>query len=105
MSDSDDEEFLIIFQNNNLDEIMSESESKNNLTIGNLHEGVRDLSGIIAFITNFLVEFFEAHEDGEPEKAPKLTSSATALLLNIFETANCFIDTVDVEYDDKEENE
>lgn len=105
MSESDDEEFLIIFQNNNLEEVMNESEKKINLTIKDLHEGLTDLCGITAYLSNFLVEFFEAYEEGEVETAPKMKSDTVLLLMNIFETASCFIDSIDVESDDEEDNE
>ena len=105
MSNADDEEFLRIFNDNNLEEVLNESENKINLTVKDLQEGLADIAHVAAFLSGFMVDFFSAFEQGDLENAPRMKKEIIVLLLNIFQASDCLIELLDVECEDEEEND
>jgi hypothetical protein len=104
MATSDDEEFLRIFEDNNLEEILQESETNISVTIKDLQEGLANLIHIAAFISEFIVEFFNAVEEGDEGDTPTMKTEIILQLLNIFQSNACLIESIDVECDDEDDD-
>jgi hypothetical protein len=96
MNESDDEAFLNIFNHNNLEEVLSVGID---LQIQDLQNGLASVTAVAAFLSEFLVDFFEAIAEDRPEDAPKLTQEAIVHLSSLFDHADCFLGLIELEYD------
>jgi hypothetical protein len=111
---SSEDDFMDIVKNNELEKYMSESESYN-LTVKDIHIGIRDLAECILFLTDFLNSFFNAINEGKEDERPALTIDTINYAHELFNYASKFTDSIvesmmdddddDDDYYDEDEDE
>lgn len=102
MAEEENDDFMEIINNSELEEYMATSEIQT-LTMRDLHVGLRDMGEAIMYITSFIDEFYEA--TAKDEDTPAMSMENVVHLRNMFEAAQAFCSSVDIEFEEEEESD
>lgn len=103
MSESDDE-FMSIYEMNNVDEILSHAAIEK-LQVKDLQEGLAALSHVCCFLSEFILDTFTACVEDREEDAPKIGSEMAFRLVEVMKAGHSFLEAVDEEFEDYEEED
>lgn len=98
-----EDEFLTIYEMNNLDETFSNSVES--LQIKDLQEGLAALTHVCCFLSEFILESFNLFDADRQDEMPKLSSHIADLLVSTMRSASEFIEAVEDELDEEEDEE
>lgn len=100
---SQDDDFMDIIQNSNLND-MTEADI-HHMSVKDLHLGLKDLSQSMTIITEFIHDFFMSFEQEEAEH-PSLTTDAIVYAKDMFAAAAKFCNEFyDNEFDDDDDDD
>jgi hypothetical protein len=99
-----------IISNNDLEKYMLDSDA-HNMTVKDMHLGIRDMSEAMMYITEFIHTFFMSISDDDDDERPALSIDSVLFAKEMFENAAKFCDSINIDAfcddddDDDEEEE
>jgi len=100
----DEDEFMEIINNSNMEEFMEKSSTRN-VTVRDLHVGLKSMAEAMMIISDFIDAFFTAIDE-ESENRPGFSEDAIVFCQDMFQNAEKFCRSVaDITYDEDDDDD